>query len=172
MALKYKEVKDVKIIDEEDYKHYDIVFTDLRDNEYTMEVKSIRNNLLNEKGKFADFFYNGIKTKLNFDFTSKVERDNILNSNNPMYIINASDLFGNIYNSKFYNLLNDKSYFAYVANDGILMFNPNQLKSALLGYCFFLNNSHTEDINYKYDPNFEYKAIINLNKGTFYPNGK
>lgn len=78
---------------------------------------------------------------------------------------------GHIYfiNSSKYNKLVDKNAcLAYLAPDGFILFSPSKLRKAYLGDAWYLNKSHTEEFGERYRPHWELKALIDLEKGTYY----
>jgi hypothetical protein len=186
-------VTDVYVHKDEDMKHFDLEYTaSTKSNklkEYQMEVKSIKfKTLKDDEGNFNRYFTNDIYGKLLFGNTP----DDDYNTNNlpkywneepiyksppidmregkPIYILNASDLNGNIHNSKWHYITNNKYSFSYVSSDGILLFNPKQLEDAFIGYAWYKNSSHTTEIKNYYNkgPVWELKALIDLSKGSYY----
>lgn len=192
MIDNYNFITDITIPQEEDYKSYDIIFTATTTQgeiiEGTQEVKSILHYPLKVDGEFRDYFSNntaGIKTKFLFGNVPEanpntdelpfkwVKEPTYAKmpeeiKDKPIYILNAEDLHGNIKNSKWHHMHKNKTGLTIVAEDGLIMFNHKQLKSAFLGYGWYKNKSHTELINKKYDPRYELKAIIDISKGKFY----
>lgn len=192
MLDNYNFITDIYVPDKEDFQSYDILYTATtstgKEIEGTQEVKTINNFPLQEEGEFREYFSNdtcGIKNKMLFgntpDATLSTDElpkywlenpyeteipDNI--KEKPIYILNAADVNGNIKNSKWYHMQKNKTGLSLVAKDGILMFNHKQIKEAFMGYGWYLNKSHTELYNKKYNPHYELKAIINLEKGSFY----
>lgn len=192
MLDNYNFITDIYVPDKEDFQSYDILYTATtstgKEIEGTQEVKTINNFPLQEEGEFREYFSNnthGIKEKLlfgnipeptpNTDELPKTWNktpckdkmpDNI--KDEPIYILNATDVNGNIKNSKWHHMQQNKTGLSIVAKDGIVMFNNKQLNDAFLGYAWYLNKSHTELYNKKYDPHYELKAVFNLNKGSYY----
>lgn len=171
----------------EDFKPYDIIYTastETREWVSTQEVKSIRGYPLKADGKFRDYFKKDIKHKMLFGNVPPLDKDlpkywhatptNIGIPKNiedkPIYFLNATDINGCIYNSKWYHILQNNTGLTIAAEDGIVMFSPGQLKKAFITYAWYWQPSHTELYNKKYDPHWELKAIIDLSKGSYYKN--
>lgn len=174
----------------EDYQPYDIIYSAETPNMCyvaTQEVKSILGFPLKEGNKFRDYFKKDIKEKLRFGgvpepISNTKELDKYWCStpthteipeyvgDKPIYILNAADKYNNIHNSKWHKMLKNKTGLTLVAQDGIVMYSSSQLKKAFLGYAWYLNKSHTELYNKKYNPHWELKALIDLSKGSYYPN--
>lgn len=161
-----------------------------------LEVKSLKNNfyLKNENNEFNPYFNTsnkyGITSKMLFGnvpywpvfplnlpeyfnslkYIPKPTKDEIppyiLNKN--VYILNAEDKNHNPSNSKIYKMWLNKTGLVYIAQDGLIIFNFQQLQQAFLGYAWFLNKSHTKEYNPIYDPHYELKALIDLDKGSYY----
>lgn len=85
----------------------------------------------------------------------------------PVWIINATDKFGNRENAKLSKMLKEGQGLIYLAEDGLLLFSPKKFKEAIIGFGWqYL--THTEKFSDK-SKRFEQKAIIDLSKGTFIP---
>ena len=76
-----------------------------------------------------------------------------------VYIINSS---------KFEKLINRNAGLAYTAPDGFILFGPIALRRAYIGNAWYKNKSHTEEFGEGFNPHWELKALINLEKGTYY----
>ena len=69
-------------------------------------------------------------------------------------------------------MVDEKAYLVYLAQDGLLIYTPKQLREALMGYVYYKNASHGTSLtpyHNRLNPHWELKAIINLNKGKFIP---
>lgn len=190
MEANYDWVVNTSVSPVEDYKPYDIVYTAETENKYyvsTQEVKSILGFPLKEDDEFRDYFKEDIKDKLVFgnvpdatistdelpkywNETPVVEEIPEEIADKPVYILNAADKYNNLHNSKWHKMINNKTGLSIVAEDGIIMYSPSQLKNAFVGYAWYKNKSHTELYNKKIDPHWELKAIIDLSKGSYFPN--
>ena len=73
-----------------------------------------------------------------------------------------------INSSKYNKLVANNCCLAYLAPDGFILFSPRRLRKAYIGNAWYLNKSHTEEISPWYSPHWEEKALINLEKGTYY----
>lgn len=188
MLEQYPWITNVSVPIDEDYYSYDISYTGQTKSgeEFTgtQEVKSIMNYPLKENGEFRKYFKYDIKNKMRFGSVPSPNEEIPeywihKPSNAPMpdnikdayvYILNASDSMNNLKNCKWNHMMENKTGLTIVASDGIIMFNHKQLKSAFLGYAWYLNKSHTELYDKYVYPHYELKAIIDLTKGTYYPN--
>jgi hypothetical protein len=190
MEENYEWVVNTSVSEIEDYAPYDIVYTAQTENVCYVsgqEVKSIMGFPLKEDGEFRDYFKEDIKNKLKFgevpEYTTNITelpkywdgkpKDDEIPENietKPIYILNAADKYNNIHNSKWYKMNKNKIGLTLCAEDGIIMFSHSQLKKAFMGYAWYLNKSHTELYNKKIDPHYELKALIDLSKGSYYPN--
>jgi hypothetical protein len=185
MVENYEWVVNTSVEAVEDYKPYDIVYTastETKEWVSTQEVKSIRGYPLKENGKFRDYFKKDIKNKMMFGNVPSLNKElpkywyatptdigipkNI--EGKPVYFLNATDVNGCIYNSKWYHILQNNTGLTIAAKDGIVMFSPGQLKKAFITYAWYWQPAHTELYNKKYDPHWELKAIIDLSKGSYY----
>lgn len=93
---------------------------------------------------------------------------NCITSGCHIYFVNAEDLYGNMENGKWMKMKNKGAGLCFIAYDGYLLFSPKKLEKALIGFAYYYNRFHTEQINKHYNPRWELKAIINLDKGTYY----
>lgn len=78
---------------------------------------------------------------------------------------------GHIYfinKSKYDKLIERNAGLAYLAPDGFILYSTPTLQKAFLGYANYKNKSHTEEFNKYYNPHWETKALIDLEKGTYY----
>ena len=189
MEDNYEWVVNTSVPEIEDFKPYDIIYTAQTEDRYyvsTQEVKSILGFPLKNDGKFRNYFKKDIKNKLRFGevpkYTTNITDlprywnvtptdigipENI--ENKPIYILNAADKYNNIHNSKWYKMQKEKVGLTLCAEDGIVMFSHSQLKKAFVGFAWYLNKSHTELYDKEYNPHYELKALIDLSKGTYYP---
>jgi len=191
MLDNYPWISNVSVDVDENYAHWDITYTatTLDDKEYvgTQEVKTIMNYPIKENGEFRDYFKYDIKNKMKFGSvpppksdtrqlplywketpTYKEIPENIKDV--PVYFLNAADNTDCIHNSKWHYMQRNGTGLSIVAEDGIIMFNHKQLIDAFLGYAWYYQPSHTELYHKKYEPHWELKAIIDLTKGSYYPN--
>ena len=76
-----------------------------------------------------------------------------------VYFVNAT---------KFDKLIESNACLAYLAPDGFILFSPATLRKAYLGNVYYKNKSHTEEINPWFNPHWEEKALLDLEKGTYY----
>lgn len=188
MYENYEWVKNTSVEIQEDYQPWDITYTASTPNLETwvgrQEVKSILGFPLKQNNKYRDYFKKDIKSKMVFGNVPDPEEELPKYWNEepidvgipkevedkPIYFLNATDKYGCIYNSKWYKMENEKIGLTIVAEDGIIMFAPKQLKEAFITYAWYLNKAHTELYNKEYDPHWELKAVIDLTKGSYYPN--
>lgn len=190
MMENYDWVVNTSVAEEEDYQPFDIVYTAQTENTYyvsSQEVKSIMGFPLKENGEFRDYFKEDIKNKLKFgnvpeyctDITelpkywNETPTDETMPEeleDKPIYFLNATDKYNNTHNSKWYKMNDNKVGLTLCAEDGIVMFSHSQLKKAFMGYAWYLNKAHTELYDKKIDPHYELKALIDLSKGSYYPN--
>lgn len=84
-----------------------------------------------------------------------------------IYILNAEDKYHRIHNSKTYKIYDNNACLAYVAPDGLVLYNPNTLRKAFLGYAWYKVKSHTEEFGEKRNPHYELKAVFDLDKGSY-----
>lgn len=85
----------------------------------------------------------------------------------PLQMLNAADKYGRKENAKLTKLLRDGCGLVYLAEDGLLLFSPKQLKDAIVGYGW-VYLAHTKELN-DTSKKFEYKALIDMSKGKFIP---
>ena len=88
--------------------------------------------------------------------------------NKHIYMLNATDIYHRVENGKTYKVYNNNASLIYVASDGLITYNPHRLRKSFLGYAWYLNKSHTEEHNKKYEPVWELKAIFNLEEGSYH----
>ena len=122
---------------------------------FPLENKTIKGGYqLKYDGQWNEYFSttnpNGIMKKMSGYTTSE---------NKYIYFINSS---------KYIKLLDANCCLAYTAPDGFILFSPNKLKKAYLGNIWYKNKSHTEEFGEKYHPHWDEKALIDLEKGTYY----
>lgn len=158
-----------------------------------LEVKSIKGGFqLKYDGEWNDWFStdnpNGIIKKMNFSNTPPPSMDiiDLPDEWNPeiygptdnvdvpeewknkhIYFLNAEDKYHRTNNSKAYKVANAEACLTYVAPDGLILFNPSNLKKAFLGYCWYNNKSHTEEYNKDNKSVYELKAVYSLEDGVY-----
>lgn len=88
--------------------------------------------------------------------------------NKHIYMLNATDIYHRVENGKTYKVYNNNASLIYVASDGLITYNPNRLRKSFLGYAWYLNKSHTEEHNKKYEPIWELKCIFDLDMGYYH----
>lgn len=190
MLDNYPWITNISVPIDENYAHYDIVYTGVTSEgkEFigTQEVKTIMNYPLKENGEYRDYFKYDIKNKMRFGNTPQpifdtrelplywkatptVENIPEFMEDIPIYFLNAADKSDCIQNSKWHYMQRYKTGLTIVAEDGIVMFSHKQLKEAFVGYSWYYQPSHTEFYHKKYQPSWELKSIIDLTKGTYYP---
>lgn len=126
---------------------------------YPLEVKRIMGGYnFKEDGVWRSFFTSDYYDRLIFE-------DSAITSGAPIWIINAEDKTGGKDNAKLNKLIEKHACLAFVAADGIVLFSPNSLESALLGYAYWFGK-HTTNFKDK-QIRKEKKAVINLEKGLF-----
>ena len=85
-----------------------------------------------------------------------------------VYMLNATDFKFNVPNGKTYKVYKEDATVIYVAADGLIFFNPTQLRKSFLGYAWYLNKSHTEEINKVNKPKWELKCLFDLEGGAYH----
>lgn len=126
---------------------------------YPLEVKRIMGGFnFKEGGEWRTFFTQDYYGRLIFE-------DSAITSGTPIWIINAEDRTGGKDNAKFNKLVDNNACLAFVAADGIVLFSPKSLKSALVGYAYWFGK-HTTDFKDK-QIRKEKKAVLDLSKGLF-----
>lgn len=197
MKSEYDWVEDATADCFEDYGPYDIVFTACTVSGDKMvkkaELKSLKGGYqFKYDGQWNNYFYtsnpDGIIKKMKFgnvppadmdilDVPLQWEPEYYAPENTPMpeewenkhiYILNAEDKYHRISNSKAYKVSYNNISLAYVAPDGVILFNPSTLRKAFLGYAWFQVSSHTEEYSRKYEPVWELKAVYDLDKGAYH----
>lgn len=182
---------------EENYQVDDIRFSATTNTGHiiprTMEVKSLKSGNLKVNGEWSNYFStnntNGITKKMMYGNVPPATMDilegpykwdpqSFAPEYSPMpeewkdkhiYFLNAEDKYHRMDNSKAYKVLYDNAYLCYAAQDGILFFSPTTLRKAFLGYVWYRNKSHTEEIYGESYPVWELKYVIDLDKGSYHP---
>lgn len=85
-----------------------------------------------------------------------------------IYFLNAEDMYHRIHNSKTYKMYENNTCLCYVAQDGLIFFSHPTLRKAFLGYAWYLNKSHTEEIGKKNAAVWELKAVFDLEMGSYH----
>ena len=148
-------------VTEENYGVDDIWFTASTSSVYPMECKRIKGGYgFMEDGEFRDYFSRDIYKKLRF------ETD--ITSGTPVYFVNAEDRYGNEDNGKWARLMVSGACLSFLAADGMVIYNPEELREALVGFADYLV-SHTSEFGKKGERHWERKAVVDLSKGTFIP---
>lgn len=75
-----------------------------------------------------------------------------------LYILNEN---------KYKKLIEASAVLIYLFPDGMLMFSPKTLKKAFVCYGQYLNKAHTEEFGEGFNPHYETKAFLDMNKGCF-----
>ena len=144
---------------EENYKVDDLWISARTNNGYwtsfPLENKTIKGGFqLKYDGQWNDYFSttnpNGIMKKLSGNTIPEVGH---------IYFINSS---------KYNKLVDNNCCLAYLAPDGFILYSPNRLQEAFIGFAWYKNKSHTEEFGERYNPHWELKALIDLEKGTYY----
>lgn len=196
MVSEYSWVTSATVNCEETFGVDDINFTTRtvsgEDIEHFAEVKTIMGGPLKFDGQWSNWYSTmnpcGIMKNLKFgnvpppsmdilDVPHFWEPETFAPTDEPMpeewegkhiYILNAEDKFHRIQNGKTYKVYQHNATVVYLASDGLLFFSPSKLRKAFLGYAWFLNKSHTEEYNKKYEPVWELKAIFDLDGGSYH----
>lgn len=197
MVGNYDWVTDATADCEENYQVDDIIFSASTKSGHiiprTMEVKSLKSGNLKYDGQWSNYFYTdnpeGIVHKMMFGNVPPPTMD-IMDApyhwdppsfapeyapmpeeweHKHIYFLNAEDKYHRIDNSKAYKVLDANACLCYVAQDGLIFFTPNKLRKAFLGYVWYRNKSHTEEINRKSEPVWELKYVIDLEQGSYHP---
>ena len=157
------------------------------------EVKSLKNYPFKYNGEWNRYFStdnpDGITKKMMFGNTPPPDIDILhlpeywSNSTHspeyaPMpeewkgkhiYFLNAEDVNHNITNAKTYKVFIEKACVIYVGYDGIFLFSPKALKNAFLGYAWFKNKSHFNEIfDTSLKPTYELKAVFDMDKAVYH----
>ena len=114
---------------------------------YPIEMKVIKGGYLFHGNTW---FIDGIRKK-------SILPDDV-DANIRLYILNKE---------KYEKLVEHHAVLIYLFPDGILMFSPKTLKKAFVCFGEYLNKSHTEEFGEKYNPHYETKAFLDLDKGCF-----
>lgn len=89
--------------------------------------------------------------------------------NKHIYFLNAEDVNHNVRNAKTYKVYKNNACVIYVGYDGIFLFSPKTLKDAFLGYAWFKNRSHFQEIkNTESKPTYELKAVFDMDKAVYH----
>lgn len=197
MVGNYDWVTDATADCEENYQVDDIIFSASTQSghilEKTMEVKSLKWCNFKYDGQWNNYFYtdnpDGIVRKMMFGNVPPPDMDimdvpmhwkptSFIPEQQEMpeewrskhiYILNAEDMYHRIHNSKVYKMYERNTCLCYIAPDGLIFFSHPMLRKAFMGYAWFLNSSHTEEINKDKVPVWELKCVFNLDMGSYHP---
>lgn len=155
-------LKDI-IVEETESYGFDMVLVDSEDNHIPVEVKTSRTQTLKCDGEWSEYFSTTGK--------GLFRNSNYSGEKHYAYCINADcKVDGKLErlhpNSKWYKMVKSpKSMLIYVAPDGLLIWNHQQIKKAFIGYTEMLC-SHT---TYFKDntKSVEYKALLDFQHGTY-----
>lgn len=127
---------------------------------YPLENKSILDGWrFKEEGKkeFRDYF--------KVDLPNKMRLECVIPEGTPVYYINAEADSGP---SKWEKVNESGACLSILAADGLVIYSPETLKEAFLGYGYDFVYHKTEFAN-KGEKRWEKKAILDLSKGLFIP---
>ncbi len=197
MVGNYDWVTDATADCEENYQVDDVIFSASTQSghilEKTMEVKSIKGKWqLKYDGHWNNYFYtenpDGIVSKMMFGNVPPATMD-ILDvpmhwkpetlipeyaempeewHNKHIYFLNAEDMYHRVHNSKTYKMYENNTCLCYIARDGLIMFSHPVLRKSFLGYAWYKNKSHTEEIGNKDASVWELKAVFDLDMGSYH----